>query len=1160
MKSLNARAVLLLTSSILLVIYFYFFLSVARSIKAEAFENFESEASAASSEISRVLNNARDSLRDVIALFVSSSHVSEQEFQQFISESQFFQRNQNIRAIAVGPVLENDQLESFNIALGSNSAIRQALGYPQFKPVIPQSRDVAIPLALVESPAGREGIIGFDMASNEARLDTARASIKSGSIAMTPPVNLSQDPSDAYPSVLLIGSSKNAKIDYLTKPPKDFEPILIFAASFTPGAAIKQIISRNGNRLFEVNIVDVSNQKTVIFQGFTPNDKAPYRTDNLQFAGRDWSIQYYPSEQITSAMPPWLLGLFTSGLLLIIGLAWSINALIQTRESLKEQVAEQTQDLKKANLAAEEARKRLEEAQRIAKVGSWHLDVKSNEMTWTEELYRIYGFNPEQPLPPLSEHGKRFTPKSAELWVSSMAKMRETGVAFELEVETLHQDRSNGWMWIRGERVDDENGVTIALQGVSMDITERKRVEEKLKLSARIFNSSVDSIMITDANQQVIDVNPAFSEITGYSREDVIGKTPRLVSSNRQPPEFYQKMWLAVNEHGYWQGELWNRTKTGELYAESLTISVLKNEQNEVSHYVGISTDITNNKKQQEKLNLMAYYDVLTRLPNRALFADRFSQAIAHTKSTASQLAICFLDLDNFKTINDDYGHNIGDQLLIKVANRITASIREEDTVSRQGGDEFTMLLNDITSYSQCQAKLDHILLALSKPYLIENTSHNITTSIGVTLYPDDNEDIDTLIRHADNAMYQAKLSGKNRYHFFDTEHDERLVQKHHKLDEIKKALSNDELRLYYQPKVDMVTGDVFGAEALMRWFHPESGLIPPLDFLPLIDGTDLEIQVGDWVINQALKQLDSWLSQGIELEVSINIASHHLQSDTFLGNLETSLARYPQVDPGYLQLEVLESSALSDLNQISSIIKTCQDALGVNIALDDFGTGYSSLTHLRNLTANTIKIDQSFVRDMLEDANDYNIINGVIGLAESFDREVIAEGVETTAHGLMLLLMGCKKAQGYGIAKPMPAKELPVWVKNYIPNQEWQKCGNEIRSVKEERLMIYNLASKHWLTLFVDNVYSEPENIKHWPIMKSQHAPCGHWIKRERAGTLFLSESLELLADAHENFHSVAESIRNQYQQGQFDAARQALPEVQSAFDKMNKTVRLCA
>jgi len=356
-----------------------------------------------------------------------------------------------------------------------------------------------------------------------------------------------------------------------------------------------------------------------------------------------------------------------------------------------------------------------------------------------------------------------------------------------------------------------------------------------------------------------------------------------------------------------------------------------------------------------------------------------------------------------------------------------------------------------------------------------------------------------------------------------------------------------------------MATGDVFGAEALIRWMHPENGLIPPLDFLPVIDGTDLELQVGDWVINQALQQMDSWLAQGIKLEVSVNIASHHLQSESFFANLETALARYPAVDSQYFQLEILESSALGDLQIISQIIKTCQEALGVNVALDDFGTGYSSLTHLRSLTANTIKIDQSFVRDMLDDPDDYTIIDGVIGLADSFGRKVIAEGVETTEHGLMLQMMGCKEAQGYGIAKPMPATNFAEWLSNYIPNQEWFTCGNKIRTAKETKIKLFRLITEHWKNKFVLKVQSSPEDNQQWPIMSEKHDPCGQWIKRAHKERFFGQASLTHLETAHDNVHFIAQAIQLSYQEGETDKARGSLEGLIAAYSEMTNAVGLC-
>lgn len=584
---------------------------------------------------------------------------------------------------------------------------------------------------------------------------------------------------------------------------------------------------------------------------------------------------------------------------------------------------------------------------------------------------------------------------------------------------------------------------------LSVIAIERNLSDEKLRLSSRVFSDTNEGLMITDVTGRIIDINPAFTRVTGYSRSEVLGQTPSILSSDKQSPAFFVEMWQRLIEQGHWHGEVWNRKKNGELFAARLSISSLTNDDGKTLHYVGLFSDITQTKQQQQKLELMAHYDMLTELPNRSLLADRFRLGIAHSQRTETMLGVCFLDLDNFKPVNDSYGHDVGDQLLIAVAQRLKTNIRDADTASRQGGDEFVLLLGEIKSLAHCDEILQRINYFLAQPYIIAGHTFNISVSIGVTLYPGDDADLDTLLRHADYSMYQAKLAGKNRFHLFNPEQDQQTIQKHQQLDEIKQALSNNEFSLYYQPKINMKTGEVFGAEALIRWFHPEKGLIPPLEFLPIIEGSELEIQVGDWVINEALKQIVKWQKQGIFIEVSVNIASYHLLSSAFLSQLENALASHPNLNAKYLQLEILESSALGDLNTIRSILNTCRYVLGVNIALDDFGTGYSSLTHLKNLPANTIKIDQNFVKNMLDDPDDYAIINGVLALADSFNRKVIAEGVETTEHGLMLLAMGCYAAQGYGIARPMPATEIPNWLHSYIPNQRWLNSGNVVHTTK---------------------------------------------------------------------------------------------------------------
>ncbi len=567
---------------------------------------------------------------------------------------------------------------------------------------------------------------------------------------------------------------------------------------------------------------------------------------------------------------------------------------------------------------------------------------------------------------------------------------------------------------------------------------ERKKSEEKLQFSARIFKESHEGIIITDANHIMIDVNPSFTKLSGYEPYELIGNNPSMLSSGRHSTEFYAEMRQTLNTKGYWQGETWNRSKDGNLYAQLLSISALKDNDGTVINYVGFSSNITAEKEQAQSLKFILNYDPLTGLPNRHLFNDRFAQAIANNHNTNKLLGICFFDLDKFTEINQQYGNNIGNKLLIEVSKRFQALLHEKDSIARLEGDEFIILLNDLDSFEQCTSTLDKIHDTIAQTYHIEHHTINVQASSGITLYPLDDADPETLIRHADSAMYQAKLAGRNGYQLFDTSHEQQLIKQNIKHQQVEQAFKQGELELYYQPKIKMQTGEIYGAEALIRWIHPEKGLIPPLDFLPAIENTALESELGYWIINDAFRQLNTWQQQDIFLEISVNIPAIMLQSPSFFQEVDNALAVYPDIPSHFLQLEVLESSVLDNLELIQSVLYDCRHKLGVSVALDDFGTGYSSLSHLRHLPANIIKIDQSFVRDMLEDKNDYAIVEGVIALSKAFKLKVIAEGVETEAHGVMLLELGCQYAQGYGISRPMPAKDFPAWLENFHAFPEW--------------------------------------------------------------------------------------------------------------------------
>ncbi len=565
------------------------------------------------------------------------------------------------------------------------------------------------------------------------------------------------------------------------------------------------------------------------------------------------------------------------------------------------------------------------------------------------------------------------------------------------------------------------------LVGIGTDITERKRSEDALRITASVFDNSREAVLITDTDNDILDVNQAFLDITGYSRAEVLGKNPRLLSSGHHDRDFYAAMWQTLRRERGWRGEIWNRRKSGEIYAELLSISAICDGDGKVQRYVGVFSDISHLKAHEAELSRIAHYDALTGIPNRVLLADRMKQAIAQAAREQNMVAVCYLDLDGFKHINDTLGHDAGDQVLVEIADRIGKTLRGGDTVARLGGDEFVVVLLGLEKGEECMATLERLLAAIAEPMQVKEQTLALSTSIGVSIYPLDDEDPDTLLRHADQAMYVAKQSGKNRFHIYDPALGMRTRSQHALLNSIREALERQQFELHYQPKIDLRTRRLAGAEALIRWRHPTRGLLFPAEFLRPIENTELDIEIGDWVIASALAQLDRWRQDGLDIEVSINISAHHLESRNFVGQLQQQLAQYPDLPQDRLQIEVLETAALNDIAIVRDVIGACRK-FGVRFALDDFGTGYSSLSYLSGLPVDVLKIDQSFVRDMLEDKGDHAIVQGIIGLAHAFGRQIVAEGIETEAHYRALLDMGCSHGQGYLIARPMAADELRRW------------------------------------------------------------------------------------------------------------------------------------
>lgn len=552
------------------------------------------------------------------------------------------------------------------------------------------------------------------------------------------------------------------------------------------------------------------------------------------------------------------------------------------------------------------------------------------------------------------------------------------------------------------------------------DITMKKKAEQELKLAAIVFESSIQGIIITDGQVRIQKVNPAFSAITGYSPQEVIGKNPRILKSHRHDEEFYKKMWDSIERTGKWQGEIWNRRKNNETYPELLSINSIKDSNGNILHYVAVFNDIIELKQKESEIEYQAYHDPLTGLPNRSLFNDRLKMEISRTtrNENGQKLGVMFLDLDNFKDINDSLGHAVGDFLLQKVARRLLKCVRDVDTVARIGGDEFTVILPQIFGPKEIVIVAQRILDIFKEPFKVQGHELFSTTSIGVSMFPADGTDVGELLKHADLAMYHAKELGKNNYAFFAREMN---VQMRHRLDmenQLRRALKENQFFLYYQPLVDISSGQMVGVEALVRWKHPDAGLIPPEEFIPLAEETGLIIKLGQWVLETGCRQNILWQEQGFNsLYISVNVSSIQFFREDFLQSIQKIL-----MDTGlstdYLTLQVTENSIMKNRGKIMNIMGSLKK-LGVKLSIDDFGMGFSSLNHLRSFPVDTLKIDRNFIKGIPHDADSIAITRSIISLAKNLKLKVLAEGVENEEQLRFLVENGCDLLQGYLFCPP---------------------------------------------------------------------------------------------------------------------------------------------
>lgn len=593
--------------------------------------------------------------------------------------------------------------------------------------------------------------------------------------------------------------------------------------------------------------------------------------------------------------------------------------------------------------------------------------------------------------------------------------------SYQTEKRYIHKKGHTIWAQLNIAQVSNTTGAPLYKIVQIQDITERRQAEDELRLAASVFSSTLDGIMITAPDGTVLKVNNAFERITGYNKGEIIGKNTRLLRSDRHDEEFYDTMWESIERQGNWQGEIWDRHKKGHVIPIWLSISTLYNKRNQVKHHIAIMYDISEQKISQDRINYLAHYDVLTGLPNRTLFMERLTHAVNQAQRQDKTLTVMFIDLDNFKHINDSYGHQVGDELLCLVAKRLKDITRECDTVARLSGDEFTFLIDTDTNSLNAQNAARKILNALEKPFDLENNQLFVSTSIGIVLFPDDGNDVDTLLKHADLAMYQSKEAGRNQFQFYTQEMSNKAKARMDLHDDLRKALGQNELALHFQPIVSTHTRRCIGVEALVRWRHPVKGWIPPGNFIAVAEEYNLIHPLGEWVFRAACNQMKTWLDMGIELDfISVNVSGKQLIKKDFV-SLTQRILKDSNCPPERVVIELTESYLMRENNDAIVLLNELRK-LGCGIAIDDFGTGYSSLAYLKRLPVTKLKLDQSFVSDIPDDSNDVAIARAILKLGETLGLEVVAEGVETQAQHNFLLTEGCLFSQGYLYSKPVAA------------------------------------------------------------------------------------------------------------------------------------------
>lgn len=666
--------------------------------------------------------------------------------------------------------------------------------------------------------------------------------------------------------------------------------------------------------------------------------------------------------------------------------------------------------------------------------GVWDWDIDAGSVYFSNRCLEIIGYPPSADVDLGVVWLERVHPDDLVATRQAIrAHFRGTTERFDNNHRILTLDGGYVWVHARGRAIRDEQQRAVRLVGIVRDVTEQKLNDERLQQAAVVIQSTTEGVVITDHENRIVSVNPAFCSITGYEPQLVIGKTPSFLKSGWHPEQFYSDLWGQLKSTGSWQGEIWNRRRDGEIYPQWQTINAVYDEEGELSHYVAVFADISQIKRSQDEIDFLAHHDPLTRLPNRLLMIERLGNALSRAKRNDSRLGLIFIDIDRFKAINDSMGHSAGDELLRAAAERISELCREEDTLARLSGDEFILLVEDLAEAADLTPFALRIQRAFGQPFDINERSVHLSCSLGMSVYPDDGEDSAELLKNADTAVTLAKKNGRNTYAYYTQALTEYARRQMTLESDLHKAIRERELRVYFQPQKDLGTKQIVGMEALVRWDHPTLGIIPPIDFLPAAQHAGLMSAVDEYVLQIACAQMRDWLDAGFALQtMAVNMSGYWLQRGEVIAAVQAVL-KESGLPAHYLELEVTEDEIMGQGEKSGSVLNALR-TIGVKLAIDDFGTGYSSLLRLKSLPVTKLKIDRGFIMDLPGDTNDSAIARAIIALGKSLQLTITAEGVETLEQERLLGDLGCDYGQGYLYSKPLPAEQLQSLLREAFP------------------------------------------------------------------------------------------------------------------------------